>query len=306
MRTLKLTAGVLLIAAAAACGGKSPSPVSPTSPTPAAAAPAPVVSGATIIGSVRTGAGLLADSNGASAAAGLTVQIVGTGMSTTVGATGQFTFTGVPAGPVQLNFSGPGVNASVTLTPVSNSQTITITVRVNGTTATVEDESNDDNNGESEVNGIISGLTGTASSFQFMVGSRQVKGDSQTQFFGDGDKPDTFANLKDGVRVEVKGTLKDSFVYANRIHINDGSDENGNNNGDNNDQEAEASGKISSLGGACPSLSFSLGSQAVLTNASTTFSGVTCSSLTNGTEVEVSGTKQTSGAILAQKVKKDD
>lgn len=319
MRTLKLVAGALLIASAAACGGKSSLPASPTSPSPAAAAPS-AVSGATIVGSVRTGSGVLADSTGSHAAvAGLTVQVAGTNMSTTVGSTGQFTFAGVPAGPVRLDFSGPGVNASVSLTPVASNQTVTITVRINGSDATLEDESQDDHDsGESEVNGTISGLTGGASSFQFMVGSRQVKGDSQTQFFGDGDKPDSFTNLKNGVRVEVKGTLNSSYVYANRIHVNDSSapddhgndngtdngDNHGGNGGDDQNPEAEASGAISGLSGSCPSLSFSLGSQGVQTNSSTTFSGISCGALKSGDKVEVSGTKQGS-VIVAAKVKKD-
>ncbi len=307
MRILKFTAAVLLIAAAAACGSKSP--VSPTSSATAASSPSPVISGATIIGSVRTGSSQLADSTGTYAASGLTVQIAGTSMSTSIGSTGQFTFRGVPAGPVTLTFSGPGVNASLALAPVTSTQTVTITVRVNGSTATLEDETQDDmNNGDSEVNGIISGLSGSASSFQFMVGSRQVKGDSQTQFFGDGNNPDSFANLKDGVRVEVKGTLKSSYVYANRIHVNDGSGPvtpgSGGNGGDNGGQEAEASGAISTLSGSCPSVSFSLGSQAVQTNSSTKFMNISCSSLKDGVKVEVSGTKQGS-TIMAAKVSKD-
>ena len=71
-----------------------------------------------------------------------------------------------------------------------------------------------------EVNGTIDSLTGSATAFQFNIGSRVVKGDAATDFFGDGDKPDSFADLKNGARVEVKGQQRDGFVYATRIHIN--------------------------------------------------------------------------------------
>jgi hypothetical protein len=43
-----------------------------------------------------------------------------------------------------------------------------------------------------------------------------VKGDATTAFFGDGDKPDPFADRKDGVRVEVKGQQRNGFVHAAR------------------------------------------------------------------------------------------
>ena len=64
------------------------------------------------------------------------------------------------------------------------------------------------------VNGTIDTVTGTAGAFQFNIGSRRIKGDAQTAFFGDGDRPDSFASLKEGSRVEVKGEQRDDFIYA--------------------------------------------------------------------------------------------
>src|SRR4029434_8233048 len=88
--------------------------------------------------------------------------------------------------------------------------------------------------------------------FQFKIGSRVVKGDANTTFFGDGDKPDTFADLEDGARVEVKGQQRDGFVYAVRIHINDGDDDDDDNPRD--DESASIHGTLKTIGGAIPAL----------------------------------------------------
>ncbi len=147
-----------------------------------------------------------------------------------------------------------------------------------------------------DVNGIVSNLTGSELSFQFVVNGRQITGDSQTVFFGDGDHMDTFADLKNGVRVEVKGRQQDAAVYAVRIHIN------GNDSGNGDNNEFDATGPISGLGGTCPALSFTLSGTPIDTDASTKFHGRSCSSLQNGDRVEVKGTKQPSGHVLATKV----
>ncbi len=66
------------------------------------------------------------------------------------------------------------------------------------------------------LNGIVSAFTGTATAFQFAVDGRLVKGDGQTEFFGNS----RFSDLANGARVEVKGAQRDAFVYANRIKVN--------------------------------------------------------------------------------------
>ena len=67
------------------------------------------------------------------------------------------------------------------------------------------------------VNGIVQGLTGSELAFQFTIDGRLIKGDHQTQFYGGASS--TFANLKSGVRVEVKGQQQDGAIYAVRIHV---------------------------------------------------------------------------------------
>lgn len=66
------------------------------------------------------------------------------------------------------------------------------------------------------INGDVTLFTGTISTFQFNIGSRVVKGDANTEFFGNS----AFADLANGKRVEVKGSQRDGFVYATRMKVN--------------------------------------------------------------------------------------
>jgi hypothetical protein len=65
------------------------------------------------------------------------------------------------------------------------------------------------------LNGIALGVSGGAAAFTFAVDSRDVRGDNATEFFGGS----VFADLGEGVRVNVKGLQRDGFVYAQRIHV---------------------------------------------------------------------------------------
>jgi hypothetical protein len=302
----------LLMLSTAACGSNSAS--SPSAPS-ALTGPA-ALTGATVQGQVQSGTALTAATTGA-AASGLTVTVVGTSISATVSGVGQFVLNGVPVGSNQLNFSGPGVNANVSFAPVQGTETISVNVKISGNHAEIESEEHD-NHGDLEINGVISNLTGSAASFSFMVGTKTVYGDTQTSFFGDGNRSDTFSNLHNGVRVEVKGAMRNTQVYAQRIHINgsngsadddadhEGDDDGADDHDSDHSSDAEASGTISAISpvAGCPAISFTVGSTSVSTNSSTEFKGGACSTLKNGDKVKVEGTKQSSGAILAKEVKK--
>ncbi len=56
--------------------------------------------------------------------------------------------------------------------------------------------------------------------FTFLIGSREIHGDATTVFYGDDGVLLTFAALTNGARVEVKGEMRDGFVFAVRIHVN--------------------------------------------------------------------------------------
>ena len=73
---------------------------------------------------------------------------------------------------------------------------------------------------------------------------------------------------------------------------------------------AEVEGRINagSLAGSCAAhnLSFTVGATKVVTNASTQFKGARCEALQGNREVEVKGTRQGDGSILATSVEGDD
>jgi len=65
-------------------------------------------------------------------------------------------------------------------------------------------------------NGIVTEFTGTSAAFQFRVDGQLIKGDNLTVFFGNS----AFTELANGKRVEVKGAMKDGYVYATRMKVN--------------------------------------------------------------------------------------
>ena len=380
---MRRSLGLTLLAAvlAGACGGSSP-----TSPSSGGAAPGASAGSAMITGSVQgaTASALTAASNGI-ALTGVTVRVLGTSISSTVDAGGRFTLMNVPAGTVQLQLTGGGANASVTLSSVQASQTVDVVLAVAGTTASLESEvrsgagqaelegrveslpptqpaltfkaagrtvktdaatrfvdgsqsrtfadlkigmrihakgsltgdlftatlvelQNSNASIPVEVNGVIDTLTGSASAFSFKIGSRLVKGDSNTAFFGDGDKPDTFADLKEGSRVEVKGEQRDDFVYAVRIHINGADDEDDDDDGQ--DDSASIHGTLNAISGAKPNLVLTVGTTAVRTALSTEVKRrgdvQTLDALKVGQSLHVVGVRQSNGSIDARKIEIDD
>jgi hypothetical protein len=158
------------------------------------------------------------------------------------------------------------------------------------------------------VNGTIDTVTGTAAAFQFNIGSRRIRGDAQTLFFGDGDRPDSFASLKDGSRVEVKGEQRDDFIYATRIHINgpptpttpDGGQE----------SSASIHGKLNARSGATPALLLTVGTTTVRTSSSTEVKRrgdvQTLDALKVGQDVHVVGIRQADGSIDARRIEIND
>jgi len=155
---------------------------------------------------------------------------------------------------------------------------------------------------EAEVEGTVSAMTGSASAFQFTVGSTLVKGDSKTTFGESGKTTKTFTDLKNGLKVEVKGVrATDGSVRATRIQIEDGDDDNGDDN--DNENEADAEGTLGAVTGTCPAIASSVGSTKFTTSASTRFDDA-CSSFKAGDRVEVKGSKNTDGSIAATRLRK--
>ena len=302
-----LVLGLACTLFAVGCGGGSPT--SPSMMTSSMPGTPGATAGATITGSV-TNASAPRSLPAASRAyaGGLMVQVVGTTISVAVGPNGEFTLQGVPAGDVRLRFTGDGCDATITLTGLQTGETVVIKVTVSGTTAKLDDDSRDNSDHEKvEVNGIVSDLVKTPPTFRFRIGSRVVNGDATTEFFGDGNRGETIADLVEGARVEVKGEMRSGEVFALRIHINPNSSPD--------PIEIEAEGQIVAKGGSGSNLVLTVRAMnglevTVYTSAATTVKRgsqvLTLDALAVGQTIEAEGTAHAGGGLDATKISIED
>jgi hypothetical protein len=236
----------------------------------------------------------------------VTVRVMGTDISTTTDGQGRFTLNGVPGGTIQLQFTGPGVNATVTLAGVSESDQIEITVRINGSNARLDSERrrNNGNNGNGvQVNGRI---TSRDVSSRMLVVDGNTVSVPTTATIRHGNRTLGLADLRVGDHVQVKGTWNGSTLVASEVKVEAEDDDDDDDNDDRGGVETK--GAISSLSNTnnCPSVTFFVQGWKVVTNGSTSFRGVACTALGNGRVVEVDGTRQGDGSLLARKVELDD
>jgi len=104
--------------------------------------------------------------------------------------------------------------------------------------------------------------------------------------------PVAFADLSVGTRVHVTGTEDGSSVVASIVRVHAA-------HGGGHSNHAQAEGAASDLAGDCPDRTFKIGSTAVTVNTATEFSRGVCSDIADGRVVEVRGTVQEGGALLA-------
>jgi uncharacterized protein DUF5666 len=284
---------------AAACGGNgSLSSVGPSSAS----------AGASISGVVRGSAVTPTPSRSLSAEtlttfdarSGVTISVVGTGISTNADNQGQFTLDNVPSGTVVLNFSAPGANATATLQGVGANDRVQITVTVNGNNAHIDSEHH--NNGE--ISASITSIDSGNKSFQ--AGSWTVKTTGST-VIRHGSTTVPFSDLKVGDHVQVRGTRDGSTVTATEIKVEQ-QGQGGDNEDDNNDNnhQAEVDGTVSGLSNSCPGITFTIGSTKVTADQTTTYGRSSCSAIKNALKVEVAGVKQNDGSVLARRISIDD
>jgi Domain of unknown function (DUF5666) len=314
------TAAMIALSLSVAACGKSNSPVSPTTSAPAAQpAPAPVPSGAStgasITGTVvaaSTTSSLRTASSFRTMSVGLTVTIVGTSMITTVDGAGNFSFHDVPDGDDVLEFQGPGVDARMPIAGVTDHEDIHLTVVVNGTTVDVDTNERHTPDSRVEIEGRIAALNAAPPTLQ--IGTTTVSVPAGTPI-EHGDTAIAFSALVVGERVHVHATNIGGTITATSVEVQTDNPGNpgppvtptpdpgdGNDHGNNN---SEVHGALAAKAGTCPSITFTVGSTNVSTNASTEFKDVACSALAIGDSVEVQGTRQTNGSILASRVEKD-
>jgi Domain of unknown function (DUF5666) len=236
---------------------------------------------------------------------GVTISIVGTGISTNADNQGQFTLNNVPSGTVVVNFSAPGANATATLQGVGPNDRVQITVTVNGNSAHIDSEHH--NNGEisARITSIDSGNK------SFMAGSWTIKTIDST-VIRHGSKTVPFSDLKIGDHVQVRGTRDGSTVTATEIKVEQGGQggDADDNDDEDNDHEAEVEGKVSGLvnsnSNSCPNITFMIGNTKVTADQNTTYRGTSCNAFKNDLKVEVEGTRQNDNSVLARRISLDD
>jgi len=294
----------LAVSVAACSGNGSKSAVTPTasSPVPTTASTSTGTGTATINGAVL-GASSVAMVR--PSGAGLVVTLVGTSMSAAIDASGHFTLQNVPSGDLTLAFTGNAVNAQVTVAGVADRQQVHITVSVSGNSASIDDDERETPDNRAQLEGVVVSLNCSANPATLLVGHT-----TQTTVLipagtpiRHGNTSLTCSQLMVGGRVHISGTKSGTTITASEVVFqnNPGPPEQ-----ENEGNEVEVTGSISSaIGGTCPVINFSVGSTSVSTNAGTKFEDTTCSALKKGDRVEVKGTRQPNGSVLATKVEKN-
>jgi hypothetical protein len=302
-----------------ACGSDSTSkaPTSPSTPTTTTGGGGNSTAGAVVTGMVADAASAQsANTSGARIAdvAGVSrVEVVGTSVASAVDGQGHFTLNGVPAGTAQLKFMGTSVNATTTVSDLQANQTVSVIVTVSGSGAAVVSDSRNPDAGQLPINGNVESLTGTAAAFQFVVNGYTIHGDSQTQFYGDGSQSDSFIDLKNGMRVEVKATMHGTDLYAFRLHLNKDNSTTPSpspsptptpNPGQ--DDSASIDGVLTSMTGSVPTLQLVVAGVTVRTTASTDVQRrgdkQDLSTLRVGQTLHVVGTRRSDGSIDARQI----
>jgi hypothetical protein len=292
---------VLAIASAlaAACAGDgSLSPVGPSSQTSG---------GASITGTIRGGATSAPRTLGDqilgtldTRSSAVTVSVVGTGISTTADNQGVFTLNNVPTGTVQLTFTAPGSNATVTLSGVGPDDRVQITVTVNGNSAHVDSEHH--NNGE--ISTRITSIDSGARTFQ--AGTWTVKTTGST-VIRHGSKTLQFSDLRVRDHVQVRGARDGSTVTATEIKVEQGGNGDDNDDDQDNDDEGDLEGAVSGLSNACPNITFNVRGTKVTADKDTTYGkNTSCSGIRNELKVDVEGIRQSDGSVVARRISLDD
>ena len=299
----------LLVAAllATACGQSS---FSPTSPSPASGSGLPgATAGALITGTVSGAAQTAAAGTFTTlATTPVTVTVVGTTLSTTIDGSGRFSLEGVPTGDVQLKFAGTGIDATLTVPNVTSGDRIDVRVAITANGVRLEAMRRERRDDRVEFDGRIAAVDATARTIR--VGERTVEIPASAILRRGGD-PLTFDALRVGDRVEIHATVDGARVIATEVNVENGDDDDGDDDDEDDDNDRgdgsiELEGLTSALSGACPDITFTLRSVTVRANAATQYEDGSCAAVQNNLDVEVRGTRQSDGSLLALQIELED
>jgi hypothetical protein len=109
--------------------------------------------------------------------------------------------------------------------------------------------------------------------------------------------------------VAPTGTTLASSGAATDSHGGGGNSVPGNNSGPgkgNDNRQTEINGAVQAVGGKCPALRLTIAGRTVSTTASTEFRDTTCVKLAVGQMVEVKGTLQSDGSVVATRIEGND
>lgn len=277
---------LMLAAVTAACGGSTGSPTEPT-PAPSGSGSA---TGATISGTVRSGSssGLTASSM-ANGMTGLTVTVAGTSVTSGLDAAGRFNLANVPAGDVQLQFSGPAT-ATLSVSQVQPRETIDLVVSVSSSSAVVESQFRA-GAGEEQLEGRVESLPPTMPAGTMKVGGRTVMTDASTQF-RQGSIVRTFGDFEIGYRVHVKGRTSSGGMLASLIEIQNVITT----------IPVNVNGVVSVKTGTSAAFEFTVDGRLVKGDGNSEFfGGSVYADLVNGARVEVKG-QQRDGFVYAERI----
>ena len=257
------------------------------------------VSGTVVLGSASA-AGLTKEAMPIGLA-GVRVKAAGMSQSTMTDGSGQFTFTGVPAGNPELDFDRSDIHARGNHAVTAGAM-MHVTVAIVGSRAEIA-EGDDQGN---EIEGLVSAVDtagGTLTVLDQRLGAVVVHVDSSTIIRTEDDTPITLAQIQIGNHVHVKALKQaNGTLLATEVFLQ--SDKVGGN------REVEGSVTMVDQGKKSFVVQTESGTVTVTTDGSTTFrregGNGTFSDVVAGADVEVVGTLQSDGTVLAKKVDIED
>lgn len=134
------------------------------------------------------------------------VTIVDTAMTAGVEPDGSFTLKGVPPSDVVLRFTGPGIDAELSLGLVAESDRLDLGVRVSGTTATLDHQLRTGSDNMTDADGPIVSIA--ADTRRLGLSGSLIDVPAGAMIRRDGTAID-FSELKRGDRVRVRGVKQD-------------------------------------------------------------------------------------------------